>query len=63
MELIHFIINYDHIISVYIKSIKMMNDDILNLGIENKALRSRLGEVDEKWLDESKKLGNKMAKY
>jgi hypothetical protein len=32
----------------------MMGDDIFDLGIENKALREKLGEVDEKWLGESK---------
>ena len=32
----------------------MMGDDIFDLGIENEALRGKLGEVDEKWLGESK---------
>jgi hypothetical protein len=32
----------------------MMGDDIFDLGVENETLRGKLGEVDEKWLDESK---------
>jgi len=32
----------------------MMGDDIYDLGIENEALRRKLGEIDEKWLGESK---------
>jgi hypothetical protein len=32
----------------------MMVDDIFDLGVENEALRGKLGEVDEKWLGESK---------
>ncbi|SRR6266487_460857 len=39
---------------VYVEAIKMMGDDIFDLGIENEALRDKLGEVDEKWLSESK---------
>jgi len=31
----------------------MMGDDIFDLGLENEALTSKLGEVDEKWLGES----------
>ncbi len=31
-----------------------MGDDIYDLGIENEALRRKLGEIDEKWLGESK---------
>ncbi len=33
----------------------MMGDDIFDLGVENEALRGKLGEVDEKWLGESNK--------
>jgi len=32
----------------------MMGYDILDLEIENEALRCKLGKVDEKWLGESK---------
>ncbi len=32
----------------------MMGDDIYDLGIENEALRRKLGEIDQKWLGESK---------
>jgi len=32
----------------------MMGDDIFELGVENKALSGKLGEVDEKWLGECK---------
>ncbi len=39
---------------VYVKAIKMMGDNIFNLGIENEALRDELGKVDEKGLDESR---------
>ncbi len=39
---------------VYVEAIKMMVDDIFDLGVENEALRGKLGEVDEKWLGESK---------
>jgi hypothetical protein len=31
-----------------------MGDEIFDLGVENEALRDELGEVDEKWLHESK---------
>ncbi len=31
----------------------MMGHHIFDLGLENKALRCKLGEVDEKWLNES----------
>jgi hypothetical protein len=30
-------------------------DDIFDLGVENEALRGKLGEVDDKWLSESNK--------
>ncbi len=39
---------------VYVEAIKMMGEDIFDLGVENEALRGKLGEVDEKWLSESK---------
>lgn len=39
---------------VYNDAIKMMGDEIFDLGVENEALRDKLGEVDEKWLGESK---------
>jgi hypothetical protein len=39
---------------VYVEAIKMIGDDIFELGVENKALSGKLGEVDEKWLGECK---------
>ena len=39
---------------VYGEAIKIMADDIFDLDIENKTLRDKMGEVDEKWLQESK---------
>jgi hypothetical protein len=39
---------------VYNEAIKMMGDEIFDLGIENEALRDKMGEVDEKWLNDSK---------
>jgi hypothetical protein len=32
----------------------MMGEDIFDLGVENEALKGKLGEVDEKWLSVSK---------
>jgi hypothetical protein len=32
----------------------MMGDEIFDLGVENEALRDKIGEVDEKCLSESK---------
>ena len=32
----------------------MVNDEIFDLGVENEALIDKIGEVDEKWLSESK---------
>ena len=32
----------------------MMGDEIFYLGIENETLREKLGDVDEKWLSETK---------
>ncbi len=31
-----------------------MGNDTFDLGVENEALRGKLGEADEKWLSESK---------
>jgi hypothetical protein len=39
---------------VYNEAIKLMGDEIFDLGVENEALRDKIGEVDEKWLNESK---------
>jgi hypothetical protein len=39
---------------VYSEAIKMMGDEIFDLGVENEALRDKIEEVDEKWLSESK---------
>ena len=39
---------------IYNEAIKMMGDEIFDLGIENEALRDKVGEVDEKWLNDSK---------
>ena len=39
---------------VYSKAIEMMGDEIFDLGIENETLREKLGDVDEKWLSETK---------
>lgn len=36
------------------KAIKMMGDEIFDMGVENKTLREKLGNVDEKWLSEEK---------
>jgi hypothetical protein len=38
---------------VYNEAIKLMGDEIFDLGVENEALRDKI-EVDEKWLNESK---------
>ncbi len=35
---------------VYNESMKMMAEQICDSGVENEALRCKLGEVDEKWL-------------
>ncbi len=32
---------------VYVEAIKIMGEDIFDLGVENEALRGKLGEVDE----------------
>src|SRR5215469_10151030 len=39
---------------VYNEAVVMMGDEIFELGVENQALRDQLGEVDDKWLNESK---------
>ena len=39
---------------MYNEAIKMMRDEIFYLGVENEALRGKIGEVDKKWLIESK---------
>ena len=41
------------------KAFDLMGDDIVDLSTENDALKSKIGEYDEKWLEESK---NKMLK-
>jgi len=32
----------------------MMGDEIFDLGVENEASGDKIGEIDEKWLSESK---------
>ncbi len=32
----------------------MMGDGIFDLGVENEASRDKIGEIDKKWLSESK---------
>ncbi len=32
---------------VYVEAIKILGEDIFDLGVENEALRGKLGEVDE----------------
>lgn len=39
---------------VYNEAITMMGDEIFDLGVENKALRDEIGQIDEMWLKESK---------
>ncbi len=39
---------------VLFEAIKIMDYDIFDLGVENNALRGKLGVVDEKWLNDSK---------
>ena len=41
------------------KAFNLMGDDIVDLSTENDALKSKIGDYDEKWLEESK---NKMLK-
>ena len=43
------------------KSFNLLGDDIVELSTENEALKNRIGDYDEKWLQESKaKLLNRM---
>ena len=41
------------------KAFNLMGDGIVDLTVENDALKNQIGEFDEKWLEESK---NKMLK-
>ena len=41
------------------KAFDLMGDDLVDLSTENDALKSKIGDYDEKWLEESK---NKMLK-
>ena len=41
------------------KAFDLMGDDIVDLSTENDALKRKIGDYDEKWLEESK---NKMLK-
>ena len=34
------------------KAFNLMGDDIVELGVENKSLKSQIGEYDEQWLEE-----------
>ena len=36
------------------KAFNLMGDDIIELDAENKTLKNKIGEYDEKWLEESK---------
>ena len=36
------------------KTFDLLGDDIVNLSTENDALKSKIGDYDEKWLEESK---------
>ena len=36
------------------KAFNLLGDDIIELNIENNALKNQIGEYDEKWLKESK---------
>ena len=36
------------------KAFNLLGDDIIELNVENDALKSQIGEYDEKWLQESK---------
>ena len=36
------------------KAFNLMGDDIVELGVENEALKNQIGDCDEKWLQESK---------
>ena len=45
---------------VYNKVIKMMGDEVFDLSVENETLREKIGDCDEKELedDDFEKLGN-----
>ena len=36
------------------KAFNLMGDDIVEISVENKSLKSQIGDSDEKWLQESK---------
>ena len=36
------------------KAFNLMEDDIVELGVENESLKTHIGDYDEKWLQESK---------
>ena len=36
------------------KAFNVLGDDIIELGVENGALKNQIGEYDQKWLEESK---------
>ena len=36
------------------KAFNLLGDDIIELGVENDALKNRIGDYDQKWLEESK---------
>ena len=36
------------------KAFNLLGDDIIELSVENESLKNKIGEYDEKWLQESK---------
>ena len=36
------------------KAFNLLGDDIIELGVENDALKNQIGDYDQKWLEESK---------
>ena len=36
------------------KAFNLLGDDIIDLSVENDALKNQIGEYDQKWLEESK---------
>ena len=42
------------IVPVIKQAIQIMGDDIYELGVENDILRNKMGDVDEKWLSQTK---------
>ena len=36
------------------KAFNLMGDDIVELSVENESLKNKIGQYDEKWLQESK---------